>query len=186
MLSVGIGLTSRCNCSCEHCYSRIYGNNAFLNTDLLMRFFEKFRIGSVNFGTGESYFHPDFLSIIDYLNKKRVKMSVTSNGYTIAKLDDVKLAKFHDIDFSLDYPNEKMRIFLVNNQGSDDSFRVYTDCQELYPDLLMQWLNAKQGKSRALNLALFNADGKYIIHVDSDGQFEPHAITNMVEETMCG
>lgn len=81
-----------------------------------------------------------------------------------------------------DYPNEKMRIFLVNNQGKDDSFSVYTKCQELYPDLLMQWLNAKQGKSRALNLALFNADGKYIIHVDSDGQFEPHAITNMVRK----
>ena len=46
----------------------------------------------------------------------------------------------------------------------------------------MQWLNAKQGKSRALNLALFNADGKYIIHVDSDGQFEPHAISNMVRK----
>lgn len=81
-----------------------------------------------------------------------------------------------------DYPNEKMRIFLVNNQGKDDSFHVYTKCQEMYPDLLMQWLNAKQGKSRALNLALFNADGKYIIHVDSDGQFEPHAITNMVRK----
>ena len=60
-----------------------------------------------------------------------------------------------------DYPNDKMRIFLVNNQGKDDSFYVYTRCQELYPDLLMQWLNARQGKSRALNLALFNADGKY-------------------------
>lgn len=81
-----------------------------------------------------------------------------------------------------DYPNEKMRIFLVNNQGKDDSFRVYTECQELFPDLLMQWLNARQGKSRALNLALFNADGKYIIHVDSDGQFEPHAISNMVRK----
>lgn len=31
-----------------------------------------------------------------------------------------------------DYPNEKMRIFLVNNQGKDDSFRVYTECQELF------------------------------------------------------
>lgn len=81
-----------------------------------------------------------------------------------------------------DYPNDKMRIFLVNNQGRDDSFHVYTKCQEMYPDLLMQWLNARQGKSRALNLALFNADGKYIIHVDSDGQFEPHAISNMVRK----
>lgn len=81
-----------------------------------------------------------------------------------------------------DYPNDKMRIFLVNNQGTDASFQVYTKCQELYPDLLMQWLNARQGKSRALNLALFNADGKYIIHVDSDGQFEPHALSNMVRK----
>lgn len=80
------------------------------------------------------------------------------------------------------YPNDKIRIFLVNNQGKDNSFRVYQECQEKYPDLLMQWLNAKQGKSRALNLALFNADGKYIIHVDSDGQFEPHALTNMVRK----
>ncbi|MEY8391081.1 putative glycosyltransferase, exosortase G system-associated [Lachnospiraceae bacterium] len=81
-----------------------------------------------------------------------------------------------------DYPNEKMRIFLVNNQGEDDSFHVYARCQELYPDLLMQWLNARQGKSRALNLALFNADGKYIIHVDSDGQFEVNAIKNVVRK----
>lgn len=81
-----------------------------------------------------------------------------------------------------DYPKNKMRIFLVNNQGTDCSFQIYMKCQELYPNLWMQWLNAKQGKSRALNLALFNAQGKYIIHVDSDGQFEPHAISNMVKK----
>lgn len=108
MLNVGIGLTSKCNCACEHCYSRAYGNNAFLNTDLLMKFLEKFQVGSVNFGTGESCFHPDFLSVIDYLNKKKVRTSVTSNGYTVARLDDVNLAKLHDVDFSLDYPDEKM------------------------------------------------------------------------------
>lgn len=108
MLNVGIGLTSKCNCSCEHCYSRIYGNNAFLDTELLMKFFEKFQIESVNFGTGESCFHPDFFFIIDYLSKKGIKISVTSNGYTIGKLDDLRLDKFHDIDFSLDYPEEKL------------------------------------------------------------------------------
>lgn len=123
MLNVGIGLTSRCNCSCEHCYSRIYGNNSFLNTHLLMRFFEKFQIGSVNFGTGESCFHPDFLSIIDYLYKKGVRISVTSNGYTITKLDDINLAKFHDVDFSLDYPDMKMH---------DDARRV--GCYQMVMD----------------------------------------------------
>lgn len=81
-----------------------------------------------------------------------------------------------------DYPNSQIRIFLVNNQGQDDSFRVFTECQKKFPDLLMQWLNAKQGKSKALNLALFNSDGKYIIHIDSDGLLEKSALTNMVNK----
>lgn len=81
-----------------------------------------------------------------------------------------------------DYPNDKIKIYLVNNQGQDDSFRVFHECQEKYPDLMMQWMNAMQGKSKALNLALFNSDGKYIIHIDSDGQLEKHALKNMVKK----
>lgn len=80
------------------------------------------------------------------------------------------------------YPNRKMNVFLVNNQTKDNSFQVYTKCQEKYPDLFMQWMNAEQGKSRALNLALYNSGGKYIIHIDSDGALEPHALTNMVRK----
>ncbi|MCI5822424.1 MAG: putative glycosyltransferase, exosortase G system-associated [Lachnospiraceae bacterium] len=81
-----------------------------------------------------------------------------------------------------EYPNEKIRLYLVNNRSSDDSFSVYTACQKEYPDLLMQWLNAEQGKSRALNLALYNSVGKYIIHIDSDGILEKSALTNMVDK----
>ena len=81
-----------------------------------------------------------------------------------------------------EYPNDRMRIFLVNNQGKDNSFEVYTDCQRKFPDLPMQWLNAQQGKSRALNMALYNSEGKYIINLDSDGILEPHALTNLVDK----
>lgn len=81
-----------------------------------------------------------------------------------------------------DYPNDKIRIFLVNNQGQDDSFKIFTECQKKFPQLMMQWLNAKQGKSKALNLALFNSDGKYIIHIDSDGILDKKALTNMVDK----
>lgn len=79
-----------------------------------------------------------------------------------------------------DYPDERIRIFLVNNQGQDDSFQVFCDCQQKYPQLQMQWLNAKQGKSKALNMALFNSEGKYIIHIDSDCLLERSALRNMV------
>ena len=79
------------------------------------------------------------------------------------------------------YPNDKINVFLVNNQSKDNSFQVYTQCQEKYPDLHMQWMNAEQGKSRALNLALYNSGGKYIIHIDSDGFLESHALANLVD-----
>ncbi len=44
----------------------------------------------------------------------------------------------------------------------------------------MQWMDAAQGKSRALNLGLFNSRAKYIVHIDSDGVLEPHALENLV------
>lgn len=80
------------------------------------------------------------------------------------------------------YPTGQIRVFLVNNEGQDDSFQVYTRCQEQFPALNMQWLNASQGKSRALNLALYNSEGKYIINMDSDGMVEAHALQNLIEK----
>lgn len=80
------------------------------------------------------------------------------------------------------YPIDRIRIFLVNNQGQDDSFDVYAKCQQRYPKLRMQWLNAQQGKSKALNLALYNSEGKYIINLDSDGTLEANALYNMVRK----
>lgn len=81
-----------------------------------------------------------------------------------------------------DYPNDKIRVFLVNNKGKDDSFSVYAESQKAFPTLAMQWLNAQQGKSKALNMALYNSSGKYIINLDSDGMLEKSALTNMVDK----
>ena len=78
------------------------------------------------------------------------------------------------------YPNELIDIMLVNNMSSDDSFSEYQKCQNDFSDLSLQWLNSKQGKSKALNMALFNAKGKYIIHIDSDGKLDKDALKNMV------
>ncbi len=80
------------------------------------------------------------------------------------------------------YPNDKIRIFLVNNQGQDESFEVYAKCQKAFPELAIQWLDSKAGKSRALNLALYNSGGKYIMNLDSDGYLDENALANMVDK----
>lgn len=83
------------------------------------------------------------------------------------------------------YPNELINIMLVNNMSTDNSFDEYQRIQSEFSDLSMQWLNSKQGKSKALNMALFNAKGKYIIHIDSDGILDKDAIQNIVTRFEC-
>lgn len=79
-----------------------------------------------------------------------------------------------------DYPQNMITVMLVNNQGQDNSFEVFKMCQMEFPDLKITWMNSEQGKSKALNLALFNSSGKYIIHIDSDGILHPKALKNVV------
>jgi radical SAM protein with 4Fe4S-binding SPASM domain len=61
-------------------------------------------IRSVNLGTGENGMHPDFKSMVAYLRKQPIKLTITSNGHSVAVLEDDDLCAFHDIEFSLDYP----------------------------------------------------------------------------------
>jgi radical SAM protein with 4Fe4S-binding SPASM domain len=63
-------------------------------------------VRSVNLGTGENGMHPDFKAIVAYLRTKPVKLTITSNGHSIAVLEDNELRSFHDVEFSLDYATE--------------------------------------------------------------------------------
>ncbi|MDO4499860.1 MAG: putative glycosyltransferase, exosortase G system-associated [Erysipelotrichaceae bacterium] len=80
------------------------------------------------------------------------------------------------------YPSDRIRVFLVNNGSKDNSFNVFVKCQKEFPNLMMQWLNAKQGKSKSLNLAAYSSKGKYIINIDSDGMLDYRALENMINK----
>jgi radical SAM protein with 4Fe4S-binding SPASM domain len=63
-------------------------------------------VRSVNLGTGENGMHPEFRAILAFLRRNPVKLTITSNGHSVAVLEDDELRAFHDIEFSLDYPTE--------------------------------------------------------------------------------
>ena len=84
--------------------------------------------------------------------------------------------------YDSDYPNEQIEIYLVDNGSKDSSYEVFMDCQKRFDELALWWMKAEQGKSKALNMALFNSGGKYIINVDSDGYLEKSALNKMVEK----
>jgi radical SAM protein with 4Fe4S-binding SPASM domain len=63
-------------------------------------------VRSVNLGTGENGMHPDFKAILAFLRAHPIKLTITSNGHSVAVLEDSELRSFHDIEFSLDYPTQ--------------------------------------------------------------------------------
>jgi radical SAM protein with 4Fe4S-binding SPASM domain len=103
--ALGIGLTNECNLACAFCY-RDPTRVDRLSLDQTKHIMASIPVRSVNLGTGENGMHPDFLPMLAFLRKQPVKLTMTSNGYSVAVLDDAQLAAFADIEFSLDYPTE--------------------------------------------------------------------------------
>ncbi len=104
-IALGLGLTNECNLTCAFCY-RDPNRTDRLSLDQVKAVMERLPVRSVNLGTGENGMHPHFKAILVYLRTQPAKLTITSNGHSVAVLEDNELLAFHDIEFSLDYPTE--------------------------------------------------------------------------------
>jgi len=100
--SLGLGLTNECNLSCPHCY-RDVGGVQRISLEQVRAILGRLPVRSANLGTGENGLHPDYLPIVEALQQAGIKVSLTSNGYSVARLPDVLLKGFHEIEFSFDH-----------------------------------------------------------------------------------
>src|SRR3972149_6866480 len=100
--SLGLGLTNECNLSCPHCYRDVNGLQR-LRPDQVRAILQSLPVRAVTLGTGENGLHPDFLPIVETLQAAGIKVSLTSNGYSVRTLPDVLLKGFHEVEFSFDH-----------------------------------------------------------------------------------
>ncbi len=104
-IALGLGPTNECNLACAFCY-RDPARTDRLSLEQVRAVMERLLVRSVNLGTGENGMHPDFRAILDYLRTQPAKLTITSNGHSVAVLEDNELRAFHDIEFSLDYATQ--------------------------------------------------------------------------------
>jgi radical SAM protein with 4Fe4S-binding SPASM domain len=104
-ISLGLGLTNECNLSCAFCY-RDPSRTDRLTLEQVESVIRRIPVQAVNLGTGENGMHPDFKAILGYLRAQPIKLTITSNGHSVAVLQDDELCAFHDVEFSLDYPTQ--------------------------------------------------------------------------------
>src|ERR1700751_1186073 len=102
---ISLGLGNECNLPCAFCH-RDPTRADRLSLQQVKSVMERLPVRSVNLGTGENGMHPDFKAILTYLRTRPVKLTITSNGHSVAVLEDHDLRAFHDIEFSLDYPTQ--------------------------------------------------------------------------------
>ena len=103
--ALGLGLTNECNLACDFCY-RDPARVDRLTLEQVRAVLESLPVLAVNLGTGENGMHPQFREILAYLRALPLKLTITSNGHSAAVLTDDELRAFHDIEFSLDFPNQ--------------------------------------------------------------------------------
>ena len=103
--ALGLGLTNECNLSCSFCY-RDPSRVDRLSLGQVSAVMERIPVRSVNLGTGENGLHPEFPGLLGYLRQQPIKLTMTSNGYSVAAVSDADLVAFKDIEFSLDYATE--------------------------------------------------------------------------------
>jgi radical SAM protein with 4Fe4S-binding SPASM domain len=101
-ISVGIGITNDCNLACAHCY-RPQGRIYQLGLDEIRAICERLEVASFNMGTGESWLHPQFPDIVEYLAGRGIKMSMASNGHSLNDMPATLLRQFHDVEVSVDF-----------------------------------------------------------------------------------
>ncbi len=80
------------------------------------------------------------------------------------------------------YPNDFIDVFCIDNGSSDNSKQIFEQAQIDFLTLSMNWMHSANGKSNALNMAIFNSTGKYVINIDSDGQLEKNALYNIIRK----
>ncbi len=104
-LNVGVGLTNACDLACAHCYRETERIDQ-LTLDEVLGICDCIPVRSLNLGTGENGLHQDYEAIVAALAQRGVRLSLTSNGYTIDRSTDETLRSFREVEVSIDFPTE--------------------------------------------------------------------------------
>src|SRR2546425_196962 len=104
-LALGVGLTNACDLACAHCYRETERIDQ-LSLEQVTSACECLPVRSVNLGTGENGLHPDYAEIVRAIVARGVKLSLTSNGFTIERSSDETLRAFREVEVSIDFPTE--------------------------------------------------------------------------------
>ncbi|MCK4750418.1 MAG: radical SAM protein, partial [Bacteroidales bacterium] len=125
-LSVWWDVTSKCNLSCLHCYSR--SSQAKSNEDelsnseakALIRELSAMKVFGLYFLGGEPFMRPDFLDLLEYSVDRQLGVTISSNGWLITNSVARKLKSIgvSQVRISIDGATPETHDWQRNTAGS--------------------------------------------------------------------
>jgi MoaA/NifB/PqqE/SkfB family radical SAM enzyme len=105
-LIMGVGLTTRCNLHCKHCFVNCSGNDLNISTFAkIVSFAKAYNCSHLSFTGGEPTLHPKFSEIMEMLAENDLKFTMVTNGWNFLDFyQNMKpyLTNIKKLDFSLD------------------------------------------------------------------------------------
>lgn len=88
---------------------------------------------------------------------------------------------------SLDYPEDKIEIIIINDNSVDNTGKIINEIKEAYPKrnlkvITTDSITGGKGKSNALNIGFNNSIGEYIVVFDADNTPEKLSLRYLVYE----
>lgn len=81
-----------------------------------------------------------------------------------------------------DYPTDKISVIVVDNGSTDNTFQAFAAAQRDLTALKLSWMTTSRGKAIAMNAAIYQSHGEFIINLDSDGWLDKHALSNLIRQ----
>ncbi len=81
---------------------------------------------------------------------------------------------------SLDYPKDKLKIIVVDNNSTDSTHKIALEYKERYPDQMEVYIETQQGKHHAVNRALNESQSELFGCLDADSFVTPQTLSVIV------
>lgn len=142
-LRMGIFITHKCNLTCKHCSAfptREYKDE--FNTSEWINFFDvisNLKIFEVDISGGEPFVRNDILTLLEYLNKKRIPIRINTNGTLIDKEIAQKISKLNmikNIQVSLEGSNSEINDKIRGNGSFEKALIGIKNLKKYYKNFL--------------------------------------------------
>lgn len=123
----------------------------------------------------------DYAFVEEKKPKKKLKRFPLVSIAIPAYNEEKRVLKTIKSAFELDYPKEKIELFVMNDGSTDNTEKVVEDFIKKHKGWDIRLITRpNRGKGAVMNHALELAKGEYFIVFDADSDIQPHALKTML------